>query len=197
VKIGASFGIPLALVVAFSAAGAQTSEVKAVNPPRLKLELIPLKTTYKRGETPVVQYRLTSLVDGTLCFPPPSTSAQLSETGYLQTVAWRPSQDVGVDDLDVDVVVKRYQPAFEHGKRLRASVLNRWARLGMQEPYLSEKSPISVPLDKPGKWFLRATYSPPFLTKHDTKVVKSMGCMPPGSSVESETVTITVVDSSH
>jgi hypothetical protein len=46
------------------------------NPPKLKLEVIPLKRTYLVGETLFGKYKLPSVVDGTLCFPPPATEAQ-------------------------------------------------------------------------------------------------------------------------
>jgi hypothetical protein len=96
VKTANLFGVPLALVVALCAA--QTSQVKDANSPQLKLEVIPLKTTYRLGERPVMKYRLTSLVDGALCFPRPAVEVTGSFEGYL-TVKARRQDGIGVQDL--------------------------------------------------------------------------------------------------
>jgi hypothetical protein len=179
----------LALIIMLSPGGAQqTPGAENLKPPQLKLELIPLKKTYDVGETVVVRYRLTSLADGSLCFPPPAIESLQSVVGSLQTEATSPA---GHEDL----FIENYWERRPHEEHLRANVLERWVRLGMSEPYRPPKSRIAVKLDEPGQWVLRAKYHPPSLSAREKEIVKSMGCTPPDASIQSDPVTITVVNS--
>jgi hypothetical protein len=97
-------------------------------PPKLTLEITPLKKSYLVGETVFVKYKLTSLVDGTLCFPPPAAEVVLSDTGYLTTDATQPASD-GRDRF-IEVFDARHPTDAE----LRNNVTSRWIKLGMSEP---------------------------------------------------------------
>lgn len=63
----------LSLAVSLSPATAQVKPTaNELKPPQLQLEITPLNHVYKVGETVFIKYKLTSLVDGTLCFPAPT-----------------------------------------------------------------------------------------------------------------------------
>jgi hypothetical protein len=67
----------------------------------------------------------------------------------------------------------------------------------MSEPYLVPKSDKITVVNELGEWALVATYNPPDLTARDKEIVKSMGCTPPDVSIQSDSVTITIVNSTR
>jgi len=156
-------------------------------PPQLKLEVIPLKTIYTVGETVFVRYRLTSLVDGTLCFPPPTAEAQLFHTGYLATDATQPTSDERRRFIEV------FDARGPTDEELRNNITSKWIRLGMSEPYKPKQAGRVTVLTEPGQWTLRSTYHPPNLNAREKGIVESLGCTPPDVEVHSAPVTITVM----
>jgi hypothetical protein len=104
------------------------SEAKT-KPPQLKLEVIPTKKVYKVGDTVFVKYRLTSLVDGTLCFAPPAMEQTGRAGGYLKTDATPPK------GTDAEFFIDDVWPRYPTDEELRRDVANRWIKLGMSEPY--------------------------------------------------------------
>jgi len=190
-RVGYRSTILLTLFAALlPAAAQQTPPPETPKPPQLKLEVIPLKKTYAVGETVVVKYLLTSLVDGTLCFPQPAVEVSGSFQGYL-TLETRPRN--GGEDLGffIDDVWPRHPTDGE----LRSAIAHRWIKLGMSEPYQLRRSSRAVALTSPGEWEVQATYHPPDLTAPDKEIVKSMGCSPPDTQVRSDPFTITVESS--
>src|SRR5579864_8735219 len=160
--------IPAAVLALAPMLSSQTAApVLAPKPLQLKLEIIPLKKTYFVGETVLVKYRITSLVDGTLCFAPPAMQQTGGAGGYLKTDATPPK---GVDgDLFIDHVWSRY-PTDEE---LRRDVANRWIRLGMSEPYTPKAKARIAVLSTAGEWVLKSTYHPPDLKDDNRDIVES------------------------
>jgi hypothetical protein len=161
--------------------------VLAPKPPHLKLEIVPVKKTYFVGESVFVRYRLTSLVDGTLCFPPPTAEAQLFHTGYLTTDATQPTSDERHRFIEV------FDARGPTDEELRNNVTSKWIRLGMSEPYKPKQAGRVTVLTEPGQWTLRSTYHPPELNAREKAIVESLGCTPPDVEVHSDPVTITVI----
>ncbi|MGO9084409.1 MAG: hypothetical protein ACLQBK_04215 [Candidatus Sulfotelmatobacter sp.] len=189
-RVPSSLTIPLAFFAAlFPAAAPQTPPAEAPRPPQLKLEVIPLKKTYTVGETVSLKYRLTSLVDGTMCFPEPAIEVSGSFEGYLTSDARRLS-GIGDRDFFIDDVWPRH-PGEEE---IRSAVVDRWIKMGMSEPYSPRKLDKTIALKGTGEWELQATYHPPDLKAHDKEIVRSLGCTAPDMQVRSEPAIITVVD---
>ncbi len=155
--------------------------------PQLKLEVVPLKKTYLVGETVFVKYKLTSLVDGTLCFPEPAAEQTGRAGGYLKTDATLPKA------MDVELFIDDVWPRHPTDEELRQDVVNRWVKLGMSEPHKLKKSGRVTVLTGPGEWVLRSTYHPPELSAHEKTIVESLGCTPPDSEIYSAAVTMTVL----
>ncbi len=188
-KIRNLIGFFLALVVAVSSALAQVAPSQPSNPPQLKVELILSKKTFKVGETVEVRYRLTSLVDGTLCFAVPLVGAEQHYSGYLKTDASSPSGSI-------DLFLEHFWERHPGEESLRQNVLNQWIRLGMSEPYQTKKLQKWARLGDVGEWTLRSAYYPPALSTRDKEIVRSMGCTTPDRAIQADPVTITVVSSS-
>lgn len=157
-------------------------------PPQLKLEVIPTKKVYKVGDTVFVKYKLTSLVDGTLCFPPPTAEAQLFDTGYLTTDATQPTSD------ERDRFIEVFDARHPTDEELRNNVTSKWIKLGMSEPYKPKQAGRVAVLTEPGQWTLRSTYSPPEPNAREKAIVESLGCTPPDVEVHSTPVVITVMN---
>lgn len=83
--------------VSYSGASAQVEKVP--KPQQLKLEIAPSKRTYSLGEAVLVRYKLTSLMDGTVCFPPPAIEVSGSFQGNLTLVA-RPRKPIAEEERD-------------------------------------------------------------------------------------------------
>jgi hypothetical protein len=181
--------ILLAWAALFTAAAQQTPLAEAPKSPQLKLEVIPLKKTYALGETVLLKYRLTSLVDGTMCFPEPAIEVSGSFEGSLRSDAHHLS---GIGDPDF--FIEDIWPMHPGEEEIRSTVADRWIKLGMSEPHSPQKVDKTIVLNGTGEWELQATYYPPGLNAHDKEVVKSMGCTAPDMQVHSEPVRITVVD---
>ena len=182
--------IPTAVLTLTSVLSAQNANsTPAPKPPQLKLEIIPAKKTYFVGETVFVRYKLTSLVDGTTCFPEPAIEVSGSFEGYLTSDARRLS---GIGDRDF--FIGDVWPRHPGEEEIRSAVVDRWIKLGMSEPYSPQKLEKTVALKGTGEWELQATYHPPDLKARDKEVVKSMGCTAPDMQVISDPVKITVVD---
>jgi hypothetical protein len=171
------------------AAQTQPQETRA-NVPQIKLEVTPTKKTYRVGETVFVKYKLTSLSDGTLCFPQPGVEAQSHWTGYLTTEAilTRETGDTDGGDRFIENFWER-RPTEE---QLRSDIANRWIKLGMSEPYIPKKAGNVRILTQPGEWVLQTTYNPPALESQKT-LIESLGCSLPDSPVRATPVTITVL----
>ena len=178
----------LSLTPVLSAQSAKTTP--AAKPPQLTLEIIPLKKTYFVGETVFVKYKLTSLIDGTLCFPNASAEAQQFVTGYLITDA-APTTLGGERDRFIESFWER-NPIDE---QLRSNVMSHWVKLGMSEPYKPRRTGKVTVLTDPGEWVLQSTYVPPELKASQKAIVESLGCTPPSVEVHSTPVTITVLSS--
>ena len=186
-RLTGTIAVLLTFFAPLSAASAQQTPPEPAKPPQLKLEVIPSKTTYIVGETLAVKYRLTSLMDGTLCFPRPTTQAQQSDTGYLKT------EVIGPDDRET--FIEHSWERRPNEEQLRERITSNWVRLGMSEPYQPRKPQKIIKLDVPGEWKLQAAYQPPSLTPHEMEIVRSMGCMPPDTAVHAPLLTVTVIDS--
>lgn len=158
-------------------------------PPQLKLELIALKSSYRIGETVFVKYKLTSLVDGTLCFAPPAVDSTGGFGGSLNTDVIPPPQAA-----DWDLFIEHFWPTHPSTEELRRDVANRWIRLGMSEPYTPKAKARIAVLSTAGEWVLKSTYRPPELTGDDRAVVESLGCTPPDVEVHSTPVIIRVTN---
>ena len=182
------FLLSVQFVAAVQLLSSQTATpLLAPKPPQLKLEIIPLKKTYFVGETVFVKYKLTSLVDGTLCFPPPTAEAQLFDTGYLTTDATQPTSDERQQFIEV------FDARHPTDEELRNNIASQWIRLGMSEPYKPKQAGRVTVLTEPGQWTLRSTYHPPELNARESAIVESLGCTPPDLEVHSGLVTITVM----
>ena len=181
----------LAFVLAMPTARAQQlTRMEGPNSPSLKLELIPVTKTYKIGEPLVVKYRLTSLVDGTLCFPVPAIGASGSFEGHIILNA----QPIDPHE-ERDLFIEHFWPVRPDEYQLRLNISLDWIKLGMSEPYQVPKPDSRTLLKVDGKWLLQAEYAPPELTAREREVVKSMGCTPPQDSVKADPVTINVIGS--
>jgi hypothetical protein len=156
--------------------------------PQLTLEVIPLKKTYFVGETLFVKYKLTSLVDGTLFFPPPAVRGEQFFTGYLATVASSPEETE-----ERDRFIESYWERHPSEEKLRSGVAEQWIKLGMSEPYQPKKAEEITVLKAPGEWVLQSTYQPPELSAHEKAIVESLGCTPSEVPIHS-TLTITVMN---
>ena len=112
----------LSLAVSLSPAIAQVrpTAAKEIKPPQLQLEITPLKQVYKVGETVFVKYKLTSLTDGTLCFPPPNLEVSQHFTGYFSTFATPP----GVKDITR--FLEGFWEKSPSVERLRTDVPDSW-----------------------------------------------------------------------
>jgi len=193
-KIVQILGVPLAALVMLSFAKAQQSPPQdSAKQPQLKLQVVSLRKSYKIGERLVVRYRLTSLADGTLCFPVPAIEVSGSFQGYVALDA-HPRTPV---ETERDHFIEGFWPRHPDEAELRDEIGDHWIRLGMSEPYLVAKPDKTYVLNAPGEWVLLATYHPPNLSARELELVKSMGCTPPEVSVQSVRVTITVVDPSR
>lgn len=181
--------IPVAaLTLTFVLSAQNAKPTLAPKPPQLTLEIIPAKKTYSVGETIFVKYKLTSLVDGTLCFAPPAVEQTGGFGGYLKTDVTAPKRE------DLDFFIDHVWPRYPTAEEFRRDVADRWIRLGMSEPYTpKEKARITV-LSGPGEWVLKSTYHPPELKAGDRAIVESLGCTPPDVEVHSAPVTITVTN---
>jgi hypothetical protein len=184
-----SLWLALAILCLTTSLSAQTAEPDPPKkPPQLKLEVIPTKRVYKVGDTVFVKYKLTSLADGTLCFPPPAPEAQQSVTGYLTTEASPTTLDDG------DRFIEGFWEKNPTDEQLRSNVTNQWVRLGMSEPYKPKRAGKVTVLTKPGEWVLQSTYVPPALTTGQRVIVESLGCTPPDARVPSGPITVTVMN---
>lgn len=142
-KLANTIPVVFAVFASLSTASAQhTLPAQLPKPPQLKLEIIPLKKIYKVGEAAVVKYRLTSLADGTVCFPTPAIEVSGSVAGYVSLDAQPPnSRD------ERDFFIEDVWPRHPTEEELRDSVRDRWIRLGMSEPFdLKKKSDRIVSL---------------------------------------------------
>jgi hypothetical protein len=158
-------------------------------PPQLKLEVILLKSSYRVGETVFVKYKLTSLVDGTLCFAPPAVDSTGGFGGSLKTDVIPPPQAA-----DWDLFIEHFWPAHPNAEELRRDVANRWIRLGMSEPFTPKAKARIAVLTTAGDWVLKSTYVPPALNGDDRAVVESFGCTPPDVEVYSTPVIVKVTN---
>ena len=163
--------------------------VLAPKPPQVKLEIIPLKRTYFVGETVLVKYRLTSLADGTLCFPPPAAEAAQAFTGYFTSDATPPNPDT-----ERDRFIEGFWEKSPTDDRLRLLVANEWIKLGMSEPYQPKRVGRVPAMTTSGRWVLQTKYVPPRLESGQRAIVESFGCAAPNQVVESAPVTIEVID---
>jgi hypothetical protein len=181
----------LAAVLALSPiSSAQTNKPSPTHkPPQLTLEIIPLKKSYFVGETVFVKYRLTSLVDGTLCFAPPALEQTGDAGGYLKTDVTAPN------GVDVDIFIDGVWPVYPTDEEIRRDVTDRWIKLGMSEPYISRKRGRITVLSRAGRWVLKSTYYPPDFKGDQRAIVESLGCAAPDVEVHSDPVTITVLTS--
>jgi len=187
--LGSLLLIPIAVLTPTSVLSAQSAKsTPAPRPPQLTLEIIPAKKTYFVGETVFVKYKLTSLVDGTLCFAPPAMEKTGRFGGYLKTDATPPPGTYA--DFFIDDVWPRY-PTDEEFRR---DVTDRWIRLGMSEPYTPKAKARITVLSGPGEWVLKSIYHPPELRGSEKAIVESLGCTPPDVEVHSAPVTVTVVN---
>jgi hypothetical protein len=179
--------IPVAVLTLTLVLSTQTAKPSPTpKPPQLTLEIIPVKKAYVVGETLFVKYKLTSLADGTLCFPPPEAESHVSVTGYLLTDANPLSSD------EKDKIIEVYDARYPTDEELRSNVTTRWIKLGMSEPYRPRESGRVAKLTAPGEWVLSSTYYPPELPTGQKAIVESLGCTPPVVEVHSTPVTITV-----
>jgi hypothetical protein len=135
--------------------GASAQVEKVTKPPQLKLEIAPSKRTHTIEEAVLVRYKLTSLVDGTLCFPLPAIETRGSFQGYL-TLEARPRNPVDERDIFIDYVWPRHPDEEE----LRKSISREWIKLGMLEPYLVPKADKMIVVNELGDWTLVAGVSP-------------------------------------
>jgi len=182
------FLLSIPFVAAVQLLSSQTATpVLAPKPPQLKLEIIPLKKTYSVGETVFVKYRLTSLIDGTLCFPAPAAESLLSVTGYLLTDANPSTSD------EKDKFIEVYDARYLTDEQLRSNVTTKWIKLGMSEPYRPKHAGKVTVLTEPGG-VLGSAYHPPELPGDQKAIVGSLGCTPPDVEVHSVPVTITVMN---
>ena len=94
-----------------------------------------------------------------------------------------------------DYFIESVWPRHPDEEELRTSISRDWIKLGMSEPYQVPKPEKMLVFNELGEWVLGATYHPPDLTARDKDIVKSMGCTPPDVSIQSDPVTITVVNS--
>ena len=186
-KVMLSFALPLPGVGPLSAQDAPA--MKEPKPPQVKLEIVPLKKTYLVGETVLVKYKLTSLVDGTLCFPTPAGQSQQFVTGYVETDATR-AVDGGYGDQFIEHFWERH-PSEE---RLRSEVVDRWVKLGMSEPFKLKRASAVTVLTQQGDWVLQSTYHPPQLSPHEKAVIESLGCTTPDAEIRSAPVAIRVIN---
>jgi hypothetical protein len=164
------------------------SPVPPTKPPQLQLEITSVKRTYFVGETLFVKYKLTSLADGTLCFPPPIAEAQVFDTGYLTTDATQPTSD------ERDRFIEVFDARHPTDDELRNNVTSKWIKLGMSEPYQPKPAGRVTVLTEPGQWTLRSTYHPPELNSREKSIVESLACSVPDVEVHSASVTITVTN---
>lgn len=169
----------------------QAQNGEGLRPPQLKLELIPEKSTYLTSEKAKLNFRLTSLSDGTVCFPRPAFEQTGTSAGYLSIDA-RPLTGTGDEQYFLSGVWPRH-PSEEE---LRADVIDRWIRVGMSEPHEQwERKPLG--LDQ-GDWLIKASYHPPKLSAHERSIVESLGCTAPfEQTVSSDPVTIHIANSSR
>jgi hypothetical protein len=172
-----------------------TAQTAAPDPtrkePQLKLEIIPLKRSYRVGEIVFVRYKLTGLADGTLCFPVPAEEAQVSVAGYMLTEANPLTSD------EKDKFIEVYDARFPTDEQLRSDITTKWIKLGMSEPYKPKQVGKVTVLTESGQWTLQSTYHPPELNAREFSIVESLGCSPPNAEVHSTPVTITVLSSSN
>jgi hypothetical protein len=182
--------IPAAVLALTPLPSAQTTKLApAPKLPQLKLEIIPLKKTYFVGETVFVKYRLTSLADGTLCFPTPAAEAEQSLTGYFTTDAM-PSPL----DTERDRFIEGFWEKSPTDDQLRSLVANEWIKLGMSEPYNPKRVGKVPVVTTSGTWVLQTKYGPPRLGSGQRAIVESLGCAAPDQVVHSAPVTIDVID---
>lgn len=181
--------IPTAALTLTSVLSAQSAKsTPAPRPPQLTLEIIPAKKTYFVGETLFVKYKLTSLVDGTLCFAQPAVEQTGGFGGYLKTDVTSPQGE------DLDFFIDHVWPMHPTQEEIRRDVANRWIRLGMSEPYTPKAKARITVLSGPGEWVLKSTYYPPELKSGEKPIVESLGCSPADVEVHSAPVTITVMN---
>ena len=179
----------LSLLIYIRPLGAQVSQPgENFRPPKLRLEITSLKQIYTVGEIAFVKYTLSSMADGTLCFPVPAEEAYSSYSGYFETIATRSGH------ADGDIFYQHFWERSASGEQLHNAVMQRWVKLGMSEPYQPKEFSKVVVFTKAGEWKLRSTYHSPELSWAQIGIVESLGCTPSVNAVDSGEVSITVVD---
>ena len=185
-KISALLAILIFAVGVASLAVEQEAPSAPPKQPQLTLEVIPSKKIYRVGETVSVRYRLTSIVDGTLCLPRPAAEANDAYASSLRT------EMRGPDGAEFERFIEHFWPVSPTDDGLRDEIQNKWVKLGMSEPSSPRRPTKVAVLSELGEWVLRSTYEPPKLTANQKAIVESFGCSVPDVRVQSEPVTITV-----
>lgn len=179
-------GIGCLVLLSPSLVSAQIEGREATSP-QLRLEIVLLKQVYGVGETVSLKYRLTSLADGTLCFPGPSAEWQDEDLGYFDVEITPPK---GVEEREV--FIESFYPRGRTEEELREDVIHRWVKLGPFEPYQTPKAGKTMVPTAPGDWILQSTYYPPSFKGQRRTMITSLGCSPPDRPVRSRPIKITV-----
>jgi hypothetical protein len=148
-----------------------------------------LKQSHLVGEIVSLKYRLTSLADGTLCFPRPDPEGQDEDQGYFQVEITPPK---GAEPRDI--FIEGFYPVGRTDDELREDVTHRWVKLAPFEPYETPNAGKTMVPTAPGDWILQSTYYPPKFKDQRRAMITSLGCSPPDRPVRSRPVKITVED---
>jgi hypothetical protein len=189
-----------AVVIAFSVCALSTTQLHDSSEEtshHLKVTVIPDKKIFVLHERVYTRVEFRNLGPKTYCFPKPSRDCTNDFPGSAVTTG-RPVASNG----DFEQFICHY----DRGGPPRASnpeseIKQHWVMLAPNEVYLSDRAEAIVGLNLLGEWRLETAYLPPTgafnpaaIKKHLTSMAERAGCILPQAPIESEPVTIQVVE---
>jgi hypothetical protein len=192
-----------AVVVAFSVCALSKTQLhdSSQKKPDLKVTVIPEGKNFVLHESVYTRVEFRNLGPKTYCFPKPSRDCTNDFPGSAVTTG-RPA-------VENNEEFRQFICHYDSGGPPRASNLEseikqRWVMLAPNDVYLGDRAEAKVNLNLLGEWRLETTYSPPTgafnpaaVKKYLTSMAERAGCILPQAQIESEPVTIQVVDAAN
>ena len=194
--------LTVALVVAFSICALSKTQLhdSSQKTSDLKLTVIPEKKIFTLHESVYTRVEFRNLGPKIYCFPKPSRDCTNDFPGSAVTTG-RPVANNG----DFEQFICHYDRGGPRwASNPESEIKQHWVMLASNEVYLSDRAEAKVGLNLLGEWRLETTYSPPTgafnpaaVKKNLISMAKRAGCILPQAAIESEPVTIQVVDAAN
>jgi hypothetical protein len=188
-----------AVVIAFSVCALSKTQLhdSSEKTSDFKVTIISDKKIFVLHERVYTRVEFRNLGHKTYCFPKPSRDCTNDFPGSAVTTG-QPLANNG----DFEQFICHYDTGGPpSSSNLESEIKHHWVILAPNDVYLSDRAEAKVDLSLLGEWRLETTYSQPqgafspaWLKKYLTSKAKSVGCIFPPAPIESEPVTIQVVN---